>query len=347
MRFNSYFIELGHKEPSLMGNLTIEDQPVSANFKKIEDDIFIVFFKQQVELKFQEELELKNRNKTIKVVFPVLSKFNKRKLGKIAKLLADCSEKEKEDILFDYLNVEKTLRISELTDFFSFNPEAMRDILVEKELEKKVKIIDYLQLTVITYEEYLSHRSELETIFSGYIVGKEQIVKIEEIESQLKLPRSSIFFKYLIHSLDKSYPFRVLKDKIVFNKPGLSEKEKDAVKKIEAIVKRNKVPLFTIDELLKQSDLKYKELNDILWHLINSEEVTRIDKKYYIFTDELNKIMNKLKKHKRNQGEIITINDFRELTSFSRKYIIALFEYFDEKKITLRMESERKILLVV
>jgi hypothetical protein len=42
---------------------------------------------------------------------------------------------------------------------------------------------------------------------------------------------------------------------------------------------------------------------------------------------------------------MIDIQSFRELTLFSRKYIIALFEYFDTQHITLRVENQRKILL--
>jgi hypothetical protein len=72
-----------------------------------------------------------------------------------------------------------------------------------------------------------------------------------------------------------------------------------------------------------------------------------LSEKYYIFNDDLNKILNKLKKYKRNQGEMIDIQSFRELTLLTRRYIIILFEYFDTHRITQRVNNQRKILLTV
>jgi len=347
MRFNSYFIQLAHREPAFTGNLIIEDNPVHANFKRIGDSIFIAYFKNQVELKFLETIEFKNKNKRVVVLFPLISKYNKRKLTKIFKILSSAEALETKSMLLDFLAVEKILRVEELLYFFSESKEKMIERLTRYELDKKIKIIDFHNLTITSYNNYMEYREELRTVFTNYIVNRGKAVKLSEIEPKLKLPISSIFFKYLMHSLDENFSFRIVKDKIIFRALTLSEKEKEYIGKIEDALKKNKVPIFTIDDILKSTDLHYKEVNDSLWYLLDVGKVVQLNNKSFIFSDDLHKIINKLKKYKRNQGEMIGINSFRELTSYSRKYIITLFEYFDSRHITTRIENERKILLVV
>jgi hypothetical protein len=75
--------------------------------------------------------------------------------------------------------------------------------------------------------------------------------------------------------------------------------------------------------------------------------VVQLNERYFIFAGDLHKILNRLKKYKRNQGEMIDIKSFREFTLLTRKYILALFEYLDSQKITERVDNKRKILLGV
>lgn len=347
MRFNSYFIALTHREPGFTGNLMICDEPVYTNFKRIGDDLYIAYFKNQVELKFLEKIGFKNKSKSIVVLFPVLSKYNKRKITKIAKIFSQTENSDKNTVLLNFLSVEKILHVGDLLYFFSYSKEEITRLLTRMELEKKIKIINFHNLSITSYQNFTDYRKELNSIFSKYHVSRDKTIKISEIESKLKIPRSSIFFRYLLHSFDENFSFRIVKDKIVFRKLTLSEKEKEAIKKIEDILKKNKIPIFTIEEIIRSTDLHYKEVNNSLWHLLDIGKVIQLSKKYLIFNEDLNKIINKLKKYKRNQGEMIDINAFRELTTFSRKYIITLFEYFDSRHITKRIENSRQILLGV
>ena len=76
-------------------------------------------------------------------------------------------------------------------------------------------------------------------------------------------------------------------------------------------------------------DIEESALNDVerKRHLAAIERLTEqcgvprieVGKRY---EEELEKILNKLKKYKRNQGEMIDIQAFRELTLYTRKYII-------------------------
>lgn len=347
MKFNAYVVQLKHREASLTGTLLIPGQPLSANFKKIGQNLFITQFKTQVEFFYLQEIKLKKRDKTITVLLPLLSKYNKRKLTKLAKLLdKNKSEgKDKYHILANLTSIDKFLEMDELLDFFSIDRQEMIDFLVKMELQKKIKLIDFNHLAVTGYENFLSCREQLNALLTESYTDQNQVIKFSDIESKIKLPQASIFFKYLLHTFSNDFSFKIKKDRIVFRIPVLSENQKKSLAEISGILKKNKLAVFTIEDILKLSGLSHKEVNDNLWFLVESGEVVQLNERYFIFNGDLHKILNKLRKYKRNQGEMIDIQSFRELTLFSRKYIIALFEYFDSQHITLRVENRRKILL--
>ena len=91
---------------------------------------------------------------------------------------------------------------------------------------------------------------------------------------------------------------------------------------IEKILKANKLLIFTIENVQKNTSYSLKQINDSLWYMLEEEKFMQLDERYFIFTDEYNKIINRLKKFKRNQGDVITFDDLREITSYSRKYLI-------------------------
>ena len=349
MKFNAYIVELKHRENSFTDSLIAADSAVSANFRKIGKDLFIAHFKTQVEFRFLERVTSKKRNKEIVVLLPVLSKYNKRKLTKISKFLGNGAPggREKTTILLNLLTVEKFLKARELLSFLAINEETLIDFLIHKELRKEIKIIDFTHLSIITYETAQNYLKELNTILADCYTAKTKSIKLSEIESKIKLPYSSLFFKYLLQCSRQNFPFKTSGNKIVFEKLALSEGEKGYLEEIETTLKKKKLSIFTIENILKESDLVYEEINNILWFLIEKGEVVQLSEKYYIFNDDLNKILNKLKKYKRNQGEMIDIQSFRELTLLTRRYIIILFEYFDTRNVTQRVDNQRKILLTV
>ena len=349
MKFNAYIVELKHRETAFTGSLLTTEGNLSAHLKKIGKDIFIVNFKNQVEFKFLEKVAFKNRNKEILILLPVVSKYNKRKLTRISKFLNAPGGREKNTILLNFLTVDKFLKVQELLDFFSIGRDEIIEILIRQEIEKKIKIIGFNSLSITTYENFENYLEELDTLFTDFHTRRTKTIKLSEIELKLKLPQSALFFKYLLHvqAITDNFSFRILKDKIVLQQLSLSESEKDLLEEIENILKKNKTIIFTVESIVSSSHLIYKEVNDSLWFLLESGRIVQLNEKFFIFKSELEKILNKLKKYKRNQGEMIDIKTFRDLTLFSRKYIIALFEYFDSQRVTTRVENQRKILVSV
>jgi hypothetical protein len=349
MKFNSYIVDFEHRETSLTRNLSFSGKTVSANFKKIGHDLFHMQFKNQETFTFQEKIGLPKGDKEITVLLPYLSKFNKRKLIKLSKILDKSKPggREKYTILSSLTSVDKFLRVDELLDFFSLDRQDAVAFLVDMEVKEKIKIINYSHLLVTSYEHYHHYLEMLNALFTESYAGTNQVLKFAEIESKIKLPQSSLFFKYLLRFLAAGYSYRIRKDRLVFKKAALSENEKESLVEISDILKKNKLSVFSIEDVLKVSGLTHRDVNNSLWILVDRGEVVQLNDRYFIFAGDLHKILNRLKKYKRNQGEMIDIKAFRELTLFTRKYIIALFEYFDSQKITERVENQRKILLGV
>lgn len=351
MKFNSYFVRLNHSEINFTGNLTISDQTRSANFIKIEKDLYIAYFKNQVELKFLDKIKFKNNNKEIVILLPLLSKYNKRKVRKILDIIIRIDMKEKKgeitNILFEFLEIENFLRVEKLLYFFYLDKKETINLLIEKELEKKIKIIDYNTLYITSYKNFKDCLLNLKSLLSHYYENRIKTIKLSELESKLKIPQLSIFFRYLLNSVSNNFSFKIVKDRLIFQELALTESEKIAIEKIELIVKKNRLNIFSIDNILKLSALSNREINNSLWYLTNTEKIVQLNEKYFIISEELKKIINRLKKYKRNQGEEIDIKSFKDLTSLTRKYTIPVLEYFDSQNITIRTEDKRKILLVV
>ncbi|MCP5048601.1 MAG: hypothetical protein GY940_15635 [bacterium] len=348
MKYNAYIVELKQKDTTFTGSLVLRDATIlPANFKKIGKDLFIANFKSQVEFSFLEKVPLKSKNKDAVVLIPVTSKYNKRKLTKISKFFTavDPGEREKKDILLNFLSVDKFVKAQDLLEFFSVSREEIIPVLIDKEVGREIKIIDFSHLSIASYDTIQGYHDALDTLFTDYYTSRVKSVKLSDIESKLKLSQSSLLFKYLLRSSQNHYPFQIRKERVVFKKLAMSETEKDSLTEIESIIKKNKAGIFSIENITHSAGLVSKNITDSLWFLVDDGRLVQLNEKYFILNDDLNKILNKLKKYKRNEGDLIDIQSFRELTLFTRKYIIALFEYFDANDITQRVDNQRKILL--
>ncbi len=74
--------------------------------------------------------------------------------------------------------------------------------------------------------------------------------------------------------------------------------------------------------------------------LTNRKRLTRIKSDYYVDSAALNELESKLLAHFETQTTLATA-EWKALTGASRKYSIPLAEYFDEKKVTLRVGDVR------
>jgi hypothetical protein len=347
MKFNAYFVRFFHPQKSFSGNIQVAGENIQANFKKIDGDLFVLYFKNQVELKFLQKISFKNSKSSLIVLLPVLSQYNQRKLKKIGEILALIDGQSFSQIVLSLLTVEKFLEIGDLLYFFAVERWAAIAVFTELELAEQVKTISFNDLFITSWSHYCENLSALENALRQAYENREKTLKFSQIEKIIKVPQTALYFRYLLRKCSQMFPFKLLAGALIFSQLPLAAEEKERMAEIEKVLKTNKLLIFTIEDVQKNTSFSPKQINDALWYIIHEDRFMQLNERYVIFSEEYNKIINRLKKFKRNQGDIITIDDLRNITSFTRKYIIILFEYLDGQNITQRIGNKRKILLGV
>jgi selenocysteine-specific elongation factor len=345
MRFSAYFVRLAHYQESFSGNVQVAGKSEAVNFKKIHGDLFTAHFKTQVEIHFRQSLDFKNTKGSCMVLLPVLSQYNQRKLKKMVEILSTIEERTFGEIIQALLSLENFIEAESLLYFFSLERHEAMQVLIDLELAKQVKVLNLYYLFVTSWGHFLHSLAVMESSLRQAFENREKTVKFTQLEKAVKIPQNSIFFKYLLKKCSQEFPGKLLPDALIFTQLPLSDDEKTRMADIEKILKTNKYIIFTFENVQKNSAYTLKQINDSLWYMLNEEKFLQLDERYFMFSDEYNKIINRLKKFKRNQGDILTIDDLRTLTSYSRKYLIVLLEYWDGKNITRRVGNKRQILL--
>jgi hypothetical protein len=345
MKFNSYFIKYLHPQASFSGIIQLDGENVQANFKKISGDLFVVYFKNQVELKFLQKVNFKNAKSSCCVLLPVLSQYNQRKLKKISDILTQIEKRIFGQIILDLLTVEKFLDVGNLLYFFNVERWAASAVLTELEITRQAKIISFNDLFITSWDHFSQNLAALENALRQAYENREKTLKFSQLEKIIKVPQETLYFRYLLRKCSQLFPLKVHGSALIFSQLPLALEEKERMAEIEKVLKTNKLLIFTIENVQKNTPYTPRQINDALWYQVNEEKFMRLNERYFIFSDEYNKIINRLKKFKRNQGDMIAIDDLRQLTSYTRKYIIILFEYLDEQNITQRIGNKRKILL--
>ena len=81
----------------------------------------------------------------------------------------------------------------------------------------------------------------------------------------------------------------------------------------------------------------------MLYHLINSEILVRINDENIMDTNQYRTCTQALLKHFENHATI-SVGEFRDLVGLSRKATVILLEHFDRIQITKRNENTRTLI---
>jgi hypothetical protein len=220
-------------------------------------------------------------------------------------------------------------------------------VLTELELAEQVKTISFNELFITSWNHFSQNVTALENALRQAYENREKTLKFSQLEKIIKVPQSTLYFRYLLRKCSQIFPLQLHANALIFSQLPLAAEEKERMAEIEKVLKTNKLLIFTIEDVQKNTSFSPKQINDALWYIIHEDKFMQLNERYIIFSEEYNKIINRLKKFKRNQGDIIAIDDLRNITSYTRKYIIVLFEYLDGHNITQRIGDKRKILLGV
>lgn len=349
MVFNSFLVRLDIKENNFSGIIQLEDKNFAGNFKKIGGDIFVFNSKNKLNISFMDQVLVKSRNKKFSTLLPIISEYTKRKLTRIAKIITKYSNLKIDDLIIDYLILEKVYSVGLLIDFFKVDQNYILQLLLRKEIKKEIKLINIKNLTISSYDYFLEASNELNELLKFSYSSRKKSINSSDVEKKIKIPYESLFFKYLVRREFGNFELRILKEKIIFDNLPLTREEKNNVNEIIGIIKKNRLNVFSIPSIMKISLTSSDKVNDALWNMLGEDLLIQLDSRgeHFMFSEEFNRIINRLKKFKRNQGDLIDIASVREITSFNRKNIIILLEYLDSKKITSRNGNKRKLELPV
>ncbi len=123
---------------------------------------------------------------------------------------------------------------------------------------------------------------------------------------------------------------------------SLAADQQDVRDKILALYKSNGLtpPYFKdVGELL---GIDAQTAKDVLLHLVDEGRMVKVKEDLYFHADAISDLKSRLVDFL-TENEEITTPQFKEMTGASRKYVIPLIEYFDARKVTLRIGDSRRL----
>ncbi|QOX80525.1 selenocysteine-specific translation elongation factor [Trichlorobacter lovleyi] len=179
---------------------------------------------------------------------------------------------------------------------------------------------------------------------SGYLAAnplKEGISK-EELKTRIPKRSDQRFFAPLLAELEKEGKLAAERELV---RPAGVRKQAAAPSSglgasIARLLAERGIEPPTIKELAEALRSTEKEVRDHLALLTREGGVTRVSGDIFYDSALLKTIEEKLISHLRAKAEIIP-SEFRELTGLSRKFMIPLLEYFDSRKVTIRIGDKR------
>ncbi len=165
----------------------------------------------------------------------------------------------------------------------------------------------------------------------------------EEIRNQLRV--DARLFNYILTVLRGVL---VEKDMVRLSefKVELSSREEEFKTKILDLLEKSGFQPPTKDEISSSLKIDQKRLTDILLLMSKEGRVVRINESLYMSKGVFNKMLSLLEAFFMKKPEM-TVAEFRDLLSTTRKYALPFLEFLDSQKVTLRTGDVRKSLLKI
>jgi len=166
----------------------------------------------------------------------------------------------------------------------------------------------------------------------------------EELKTKFPPDMNSKLFTLIINQMIKSKDIATEEETVHLadHKVSLGTDQTDIKKKIIETYKKNELTPPYFRELAKTLNVDAARANDVLMLLVNEGIIIKTKEDLYFHTDAIKGLQNKLVNFLASNGEITT-PQFKDMTGASRKFVIPLIEYFDSKKVTLRIGDIRKL----
>jgi selenocysteine-specific elongation factor len=167
---------------------------------------------------------------------------------------------------------------------------------------------------------------------------------MEEVRVKLPYATGLRLFRALVDSLTEEK---------VLNRDGsllllashrvlLGESEKRLMERIRKLLETSSLSPPELKQAEKDLGVEHAKLAEVVRLMERDGSIVRVTADLYYLREHLDKVKGVLYKHLADNGEI-TAATFRDLLGSSRKYTIALLEFFDREGVTVRIGDARRL----
>ncbi len=164
----------------------------------------------------------------------------------------------------------------------------------------------------------------------------------EELKSKLPPQVDARLFNHLLSTLIQEKKILAEKDtlRLFSHTISLKQEEKDLHKKIVLLFARAKLQPPTVKEVVVELGASETELKPVLQLLTKEGTLVKVKEDLYFHRQALDELEGRTVSFLRENKEL-TPAHFKEISQVSRKFAIPLLEYFDGKKVTMRIGDKR------
>ena len=123
-------------------------------------------------------------------------------------------------------------------------------------------------------------------------------------------------------------------------KPAPAEKDKKVLDNLTALYLSAQLQPPTVNDAMEKAGGEIKRADQLMNYLVHNNVLVKISENSYIHKEALEKAQKMLVEHFKSH-QTITLAEFRDLSSSSRKYAQVILEYFDRVKATKRVDDYR------
>jgi selenocysteine-specific elongation factor len=164
----------------------------------------------------------------------------------------------------------------------------------------------------------------------------------EEFKSKLPPQVDARLFNHLLSVLTTEKKLISEKEtiRLAAHKISMKEGEKDLHQKMVLLYSRGKLQPPTVKEVAAKLGASENELKPVLQVLAKEGTLVKVKEDLYFHRQALEELEQKTVAHLQQNKEL-TPAQFKDISQVSRKFAIPLLEYFDGRKLTMRVGDKR------
>jgi selenocysteine-specific elongation factor len=266
-------------------------------------------------------------------------RFNDKMIEEL-ETLESANTKDRVEYLTELQN-KSSVNIDYLVKKSSLKKEKINNIL--DKLKEKNKIIILNQGSTKTF----IHRFNFNKLKDEVVENLEQFhqksrlkigISKEELRTRLSIDLDNLEFNKLLELLEEEKLVQIVNSYIKKYDRQIILNKKEKMIKGEILTKliESKFMPPSVDEITDNDNKREEVFN----YLVDQNEIIHLKEDLFFLTSAVNEAKKLLINYLKEKNSI-TLGEYRDLLNSSRKYTLALLEYFDQKKITKRTGEKR------